>query len=359
MTARPASRARRVAIVRLTSLGDVIHTIPVAAAIKRHEPKARVIWLAEERERVVLDDNPVVDQVIAVPLRRWRTMARRPSGLRQANREFRELRTTLRDLKVDAAIDVQGWPHKTSPLAWLSRAPLRIGFSRGFARHPLATLFTTVRVTPPPEARHIVDQNLALLGALGIDAMSLPAEFPLPRFEDADGWAAEWWNTHGLEDRRVVALLPSTRGAAKLWSIASFRAIAQRFLADPATVVVALGGPGEERRLNDVIADLDASRAIAVAPGPIPRLVGLLRRVDLAVGNDTGPIHISAASDVPSLGLFGPTRGDRNGPYGPLCRYVQSPTRAMSDISVEMVWDAIRQMPAKPAGASATSARSS
>jgi heptosyltransferase-1 len=351
MTARPALHARRVAIVRLTSLGDVIHTIPVAAAIKRHDPKTRVIWLAEERERVVLDDNAVVDEVIAVPLRRWRTMAHRPSGLRQANREFRELRKTLRDLKLDAALDVQGWPHKTSPLAWLSRAPLRIGFSRAFARHPLATLFTTVHVTPPPDARHIVDQNLALVGALGIDGLSSSVGFPLPRFAEADTWAAEWWKTHGLEDRRVVALLPSTRGAAKLWPVASFRGIAQRFLADPATVVLSLGGPGEEQRLTEVITGLDPSRAIAVAPGPIPRLVGLLRRVDLAVGNDTGPIHIAAASDVPSLGLFGPTRGDRNGPYGPLCRYVQSPTRAMDDISVDAVWDAIRQMPAKPAGA--------
>ena len=350
MTARPASRARRVAIVRLTSLGDVIHTLPVAAALKRDDSKTRVIWLAEERERVVLDDNPVVDDVIAVPLRRWRAMARRPAEWRAANREFRDLRRTLRDLAIDAAIDVQGWPHKTSPLAWLSRAPLRIGFSRRFARHPLATLFTTVQVTPPPEARHIVDQNLALLGALGIDARTKPVEFPLPRFAEADAWAAEWWHAHGLEDRRVVALLPSTRGAAKLWSIGSFRAIARRFLEDPATVVVALGGPGEERRLEDVIADFPPSRAIAVAPGPIPRLVGLLRRIDLAIGNDTGPIHIAAASGVPCLGLFGPTRGDRNGPYGPLCSYVQSPTRSMEDISVDVVWDAIRQMPAKPAG---------
>jgi lipopolysaccharide heptosyltransferase I len=350
MTTRPTTpaRARRLAIVRLTSLGDVIHTLPVAAAIKRQEPKSRVIWLAEERERVVLDDNPVVDEVIAVPLRRWRDMARRPSGLRQANREFRDLRRTLRELKLDAALDVQGWPHKTSPLAWLSRAPLRIGFSRAFARHPLATLFTTARVTPPPDARHIVDQNLALLGPLAIRT-SDPAEFPLPRFAEAETWAAEWWHDHGLDGRRVVALLPSTRGAAKLWPVGSYRALALRLLEDPATFVLALGGPGEEKRLADVIADAPSARAFAMAPGPIPRLVGLLRRVDLAVGNDTGPIHVAAASHVPSLGLFGPTRGDRNGPYGPLGRYLQSPTREMGDIDVNAVWQAVCQMPAKAA----------
>jgi heptosyltransferase-1 len=348
MTAGPttSARARRLAIVRLTSLGDVIHTLPVAAAIKRQEPQSRVIWLAEERERIVLDDNPVVDEVIAVPLRRWRNMARRPSGLRQANREFRNLRRTLRALKLDAALDVQGWPHKTSPLAWLSNAPLRIGFSRAFARHPLATLFTTERVTPPADARHIVDQNLALLGPLAIRTTD-PAEFPLPRFTEAEAWAATCWRDHRLDGRRVVALLPSTRGAAKLWPVASYRALAVQLLEDPATVVLVLGGPGEERRLTDVIADAPPTRAFALAPGPIPHLVGLLRRVDLVVGNDTGPIHIAAASHVPSLGLFGPTRGDRNGPYGPVGRYLQSPTKRMDDIDVRTVWEAVRQMPAK------------
>jgi ADP-heptose:LPS heptosyltransferase len=133
-----------------------------------------------------------------------------------------------------------------------------------------------------------------------------------------------------------------------LWPVASYRALAGRFLDDPATVVLVLGGPGEEDRLTDVIAGAPPDRAVALAPGPIPHLVGLLRRVDLAVGNDTGPIHIAAASHVPSLGLFGPTRGDRNGPYGPLGRYLQSPTKTMADIGVDAVWDAVGQMPPKP-----------
>jgi heptosyltransferase-1 len=348
MTARTPAPARRVAIVRLTSLGDVIHTLPVAAAIKRHEPKTRVIWLAEERERVVLVDNPVVDDVIIVPLRHWRAIARRPAGLRQANREFRELRRTLRALKLDAAIDVQGWPHKTSPLAWLSRAPVRIGFSRSHVRHPLATWFTTAHVTPAPSTRHVVDQNLALLGPLGIP-FDGPVEFPFPAFAEADVWATSWWREHSLAGRHVVALLPSTRGAAKLWPVESYRAIASRLLGDPATVVLVLGGPGEEKRLEGVLIGLPAGRAFAVAPGPIPHLVGLLRRVDLAVGNDTGPIHIAAASDVPSVGLFGPTHGERNGPYGPLSRFIQSPTRRMTDISVDEVWRVVREMPPRPA----------
>ena len=129
----------------------------------------------------------------------------------------------------------------------------------------------------------------------------------------------------------------------------SYRAIAAKLLADPHTIVLVLGGPGEEKRLTDVLGgDCPPVARYAAAPGPIPHLVGLLRRVDLAIGNDTGPIHITAASDVPSLGLFGPTYGDRNGPYGPLCRYIQSPTKRMEDISVDEVWNVVREMPARP-----------
>ena len=206
-------------------------------------------------------------------------------------------------------------------------------------------------MTPPADARHIVDQNLALLGPLAIHPGD-PVEFPLPRFAEAEAWAAAWWHDHGLGGRRVVALLPSTRGAAKLWPVGSYRALAGRLLADPETVVLALGGPGEETRLAEAIADAPPARAFALAPGPIPHLVSLLRRVDLVVGNDTGPIHVAAASHVPALGLFGPTQGDRNGPYGTVGRYLQSPTKRMGDIEIDAVWEAVSRMPAKAARAS-------
>jgi heptosyltransferase-1 len=332
---RPPS-GRQFAIVRFTSLGDVVHTLPVAAAIRRHEPGARVLWLVEEHEQVLLNGNPVVDEVVVVPLRRWREQIARPGQWSTIRRELGAVRQRLRAQKIDVALDVQGWGHKTSPFVRLTRAPMRIGFDRQYARDALSPLFTTVHVTPPAAARHVVDLNLALLGPAGI-ASPGPARFPLPPFADAEARAAAWFRDRAIRTPRLVALLPSTRGPQKLWPADAYRELAKRFIAEAGVTVLVLGGPGEDARIEDVRGTLPPDRVVTWAAGPVPDLTAILRRADLVIGNDTGPLHLAAAHDVPSLGLFGPTRGERNGPYGPHGSFIQSRTGRMSDISVDEV----------------------
>ena len=281
MTSRPTSpaRPRRLAIVRLTSLGDVIHTLPLAAAIKQHEPAARIVWLAEERERVVLDDNPVVDEVIVVPLRRWRVDGRRPKGPatgESANSET--LRRALRELKLDAALDVQGLAAQdVAPRVALARAAADRIQPGVRAASRWRRCFTTARVTPPADARHIVDQNLALLGPLGIPP-PVRADFPFPAFAEAETRAAEsWWRASPLRTVAASSRCCRRRGAPpSCGRSTSFHAVASRLVDDPNIIVLALGGPGEEARLNAVVAGLPAERAIALAPGPIPHLVGAI-----------------------------------------------------------------------------------
>ena len=339
-----ASRRVHIAIVRFTSLGDVIHALPMAAAIRRHLPQARITWLVEEREQILLRDNAVVDEIVTVPLRRWRDSLASPARLRQSVGELRRLARHLREASIDVAIDVQGWAHKTSPFTLLTRAPVRIGFDRAHARDALSPLATNRHVTPPDSARHIVDQNLTLLGPLGIHATGPPV-FPLPAFAQAEARAAAWREAHGLTpDRRIVALLPSTRGDAKRWPAASYRELGRRLLADDRVRLLILGGPGEEPILDAVAAGLPAERTLVWAPEPIPDLVALLRHPHLAIGNDTGPLHAAAASGVPSLGLFGPTQGARNGPYGPHCAFLQSPTGRMTDLTVDEVFAAAQAL---------------
>jgi heptosyltransferase-1 len=338
------SRPVHVAIVRLTSLGDVIHALPVAAAIRRHRPTARITWLVEEREQILLRDNPVVDEVIVVPLRRWRKQLTSIGGWRRTIAERREIIRRLRAVPIDAAIDLQGWVHKTSPVVLATRAPIRIGFDRAHSRDGLSPLATNHHVTPPAAARHIVDQNLSLLTPLGIFATETPV-FPLPAFADAEARAAAWRRDHGIApDERVVALLPSTRGDAKLWPAASFREVARRMLDDARVRIIVMGAPGEGAILDAVREGLPADRALVWAPEPIPDLVAMLRHPHLVIGNDTGPLHVAAGHGIPSLGLFGPTQGARNGPYGPHCAYLQSPTGRMADLGVDEVYAAARRL---------------
>lgn len=333
-----AMAPRHVAIVRLTSLGDVVHALPMAVAIRRHLPGTRITWLVEEREQILLHDNPVVDEVVVVPMRRWRKQITSISGWRETAASVRALRRRLRDASIDVAIDVQGWMHKSTPMTLLTGAPVRIGFARSHARDPWSPFATNRHITPPASARHIVDQNLALLEPIGITHPG-PAEFPLPEFRDGQARADAWLRERRVDPSdRLVVILPSTRRASKFWPASSFRELGRRVLAEPHTQLLVLGGPGEEALLEEVRSGLAPDRAHVWAPSPIPDLVGVLRRSHLVIGNDTGPLHFAAASGVPGVGLFGPTRGERNGPYGPHCRYVQSPTGKMTDISVDDVW---------------------
>lgn len=327
MIARTGSM--RVAVVRLTSLGDVVHTLPVAAALRRYRPDDEIVWIVEEREQQLLLRNPCIDRVLVAPLRRWRRLC--ASGrIRGALSEIAAFRTTLRSLRLDAALDVQGWGHKTSPIIALTRAPIRIGFSRTHARDVLSPFFTTIHVTPPPQAAHVVDQNLALLTPLGIE--SPPAEFVLPAWPDAAERVSAWMTAHRLQPHAFVALLPSTRGSKKLWPASGYAELARSLTAATGLPVVVAGGPGDAQVLT-AVSNL-AMGVLVYAPEAISDLALFLARARVVIGNDTGPLHLAAAANVPTLGLFGPTSGARNGPYGPVGHFIQSGTTRMADILV-------------------------
>jgi heptosyltransferase-1 len=237
---------------------------------------------------------------------------------------------------------VQGWTHKTSPIVALTRAPMRIGFSRTHARRPWSTLFTTHHVTPPPAAAHVVDQNLALLEPLGITAVA--ARFVLPEWPEADQRVDEWIAAQGTGTGRPIVLLPSTRGRRKLWPAPAYAALAKRLASTTGCTLVLAGSPLERPLLDEIRVRSEVANALAYTPEPIPDLDRFLARAALVVGNDTGPLHLAAAAGVPTIGLFGPTRGARNGPYGALGSYIQSPSKRMEDIPVDTVFDAATRL---------------
>jgi ADP-heptose:LPS heptosyltransferase len=212
-------------------------------------------------------------------------------------------------------------------------------------------------VTPPPGTKHVVDLNLSLLGPVGIAAPG-PAQFPLPLWPDADARIAAWLRERAIRTPRLVALLPSTRGPQKLWPAESFTELGRRLLASGDATLLLLGGPGEEARIDQVRGNLPADRTIVWTGGTVPELTAILRRTDLVIGNDTGPLHLAAAHEVPSLGLFGPTRGERNGPYGPSGAFIQSRTGKMADISVDEVDAKARELSRASSAARAAQSRS-
>jgi heptosyltransferase-1 len=288
----------RFLIVRLGSLGDVIHGIPVAAALRNRYPRARIDWLADPRYTDLLKLVEPLDHVVPVDPRDFRKRRTRLAFL-----------ATLRDLRAtgyDAAIDLQGLL-KSALLARLVGARRTIGFPRAHLREAAARLFYSHAPDPGP-ATHVVHKNLALLGALGVGDREVRFPIHIPRTRVVQAV------TGRLGDRGYALVNPGAAWSNKRWPPDRFGAIAAAMRRDLGLSSLILWGPGEDRLAADVVAASEGA-AEAGPPTSIIDLVGLARSARLMVSGDTGPLHIAGAVGTPIVALFGPTYPERNGPW--------------------------------------------
>lgn len=329
---------RAIALVKLSALGDVVHATPVVEALADAFPAARLTWVVERRAAALLHDHPRLADIITLDTRGWRQV-RTPSAARTLARTLRELLQRLRGARFDVAVDLQGLA-KSGVVTAATGAPLRIGFASGFQRERLNALFTNRRVAPPPSARHVVEQYLALLEPLGVTPRRVV--FRLPCREAAEGRVDEFFAAAGLKPHaRLVVLNPGAGQAAKRWPVERFAELAARLTGEASARVLVLWGPGEQA----------AARTIGTAPGVVlapptdlDTLVAVVRRASLVVAADTGPLHVAAAVGAPCVGLYGPTSAVRNGPYGTGHRTLSAPDGRMSSIDVPAVLAAVREL---------------
>ncbi|HEV8673410.1 MAG TPA: lipopolysaccharide heptosyltransferase I [Methylomirabilota bacterium] len=329
--------AERIALVKLSALGDVVHALPAAHALRARLPRAELTWIVERREAAILTGNPDLDHVIPVDTRLWRREFRRPGGVRTVVGKVRGLVCALRGRDFGVALDFQG-NLKSGLITRLTRAPVRVGFALGDCRESLNVLFTNRRVKLPAGPIHVVEENLALLAAIGLGREAAgPPVYPIPADSAAEATVAGFLEREGLKpETPLVALNPGTGGAAKRWPPGAYRRLGDELALRLSARVLLCWGPGEEALARAIAGDLRAAAVIPPATS-IPELVALLRRTTLVVGGDTGPIHIAAALGVPTVALYGPTDARRNGPWGPRLVTVQSPTGRMDGIAVEGV----------------------
>ncbi len=306
----------RLLIVRLGSMGDIIHTLPAVAMLRRAFPGATIGWAVERRWAALLSsdaalagprsaEKPLVDIVHTVDTLAWR--AALLSG--ETWREFRDALGSVREMRYDIAIDFQGaW--KSAILAQLSRVPRRVGFRQ--PREKPATLFYTQQV--PARGRHIVEQNISLAEELcGPGQSPAPQEqacFPLPRDPVAEGAIEQQLRSHGLPSFAIVN--PGAGWGAKCWPAERYAEVVRALAVHGLRAIVNFG-PGEEQLAGEV--DRAANGAAIAMPATVSELIALCRCARICVGGDTGPVHLAAALGVPVVALFGPTDPARNGPY--------------------------------------------
>lgn len=281
----------RLLVVRLGSLGDLVHTLPAVAAIRLAHPFAQIDWLVDCVHREFLDLVPVISST--VPLRKATG-----GGWLQALRE-------LRARQYDVAIDFQGLL-KSAALARLSGAAKVIGFDRASARESAASWLYSTRVAAGDVA-HVIDKNLRLAAVLG--APLHRRDFPILPIPSP---ALDVLREGGVQ--RFALLNCGAAWPNKRWPPERFGRLAAWLRERHGLASVALWGPGEQE-LADEVARTSQGAAVAAPPTSLADLVAIAAEADLMVSGDTGPTHVAAALGTPVVALFGPTSPDRNGPW--------------------------------------------
>lgn len=293
-------------VVRLSSIGDLVHTLPAVAALRKRFPDARIDWLVESRHREVLLDNPDVDSLIEVDTLGWRRRLLSPGTWR----EIVSAISRIRERRYDFVLDLQG-TIKSSVTAFLAKSDRRIGFATSHLKERVAALLYNERVRPNGTRPHVIDRQLLLLTALGIE--SHERKFPLVIPEAAERSTSARLEELGLGD--YVVLNPGGSWVTKRWSPEKFGRLAAAIDRELQLKALVVWGPGEEAMAEAVVEASGGSARLAPRTS-LRETLPYLKRARLFVSGDTGPMHLASAQGVPVVGIFGPTDPRKNGPFG-------------------------------------------
>jgi heptosyltransferase-1 len=285
-------------VMRLSSIGDVVHTLPVLAALRAHGWD--VDWMVEPRALPLLDGHPGIHRVIRVP----KAGALRPRMMRAVIHE-------LRGEAYDVALDLQGlW--KSAVWARLSGAQRVVGYAAPWRREPMSSWLIPEQFSLPSGIVHVIDLNLALLRTLDIEAIGW-REFPLPNTDAQKQLVEKKLAELGLGPFAI--LNPGGGWPSKLWATDRFGLVA-RALKERGLASIVTWGPGEERMAKDVVA-ASGGAAVLAFPTDLLEYVELARRAQVVVAADTGPLQLACAIGTAVVGIYGPTDPARNGPFQP------------------------------------------
>ncbi|HUI40652.1 MAG TPA: lipopolysaccharide heptosyltransferase I [Terriglobia bacterium] len=299
----------RILVVRLSSIGDIVHALPAVAALGQSFPEAEITWAIESRFAALLDGNPFVQRVVSLDTLGWRRRPTSAGTLREARGGLSELRHP----RADVAVDFQGLV-KSAALARLSGATRRVGFGGRWLRERLAGVLYTERVEAA-DRRHVIEENLALVERLGTRRVPRAEwQFPLPRSEAAELRVEE--RLAALGTPKFVVINPGAGWTSKRWPPERYAELVRELAQDEDLSVVLTGSGDEEAMIRGILARAQSPRA-AYFPSTLIDYIALVRRANLVVGGDTGPVHLAGAVGTPIVALYGPTDPARNGPFAP------------------------------------------
>lgn len=294
---------RNILIVKLSAIGDVIHALPVASALRRCFPQAKITWVVEKPAVDLLTNHPDIDEVIVFDKPAFKSL----SGLMRGAPAFVR---QLRQRGFDLSLDLQGL-FKSGIIAYASGAAQRLVYCNTREGSQLLSK----KVCGPNAGGHVVEQYLDVVRALGCDAGQ--AVFRLGISEEDEKRTAAVVKQAGFSlESPYVLLAPGANWPNKRWPVRHFAELSDKLYNDNVVPVV-VGAPSDRLLAEEISSLAKVPPVDLTGKTSLKQLAVVIRKARAFVGGDTGPMHLAAGLGTPAVALMGPTNIERNGPYGP------------------------------------------
>lgn len=332
-------------VVKLSAIGDVVHTLPAVAALRHTYPNSQIIWIAERAAANILLGNTTINELIIIDTKYWRKNFWKPKVWKEINQIIKKLLS----YKIDVAFDFQGLL-KSGLISLLSGSKKRLGFSNNGLREKASRFFLSHQIDVD-DKNHVIEKNLQLVASQGVKINS-PYEFPIYISDKDQEYINNLLKTHNLSQFAIIN--PGGGWPTKIWSPKYFGELSDWLWENYKLESLVTFGPGEEKLAKAVVDSASLRHAHQVTTN-LKQFVALAKQATIFIGGDTGPLHLAAACSTPIVGIYGPTLAVRNGPFNPKditvgldlscridCHRRKCPTNnECMDISVKMVTNAI------------------
>jgi 3-deoxy-D-manno-octulosonic-acid transferase/heptosyltransferase-1 len=341
-------------IVKLSAIGDVIHTLPALNSIRNHYPQAHITWLVEEAASELLIGHPALDRILISRRKAWISEFRLLKTA-QPLREIRSFLTALRDTRYDLLFDFQALL-KSGILIALIKAERKVGFNAGMEHMEQSHLFLNERVPPVSMEHHALTRSLMMLEGIGIPTDKI--EYRLSIDLKTRLHAEQMLKRNGFTPgNQLIVINPGAKWETKLWHPERFAQLADILARRNAGTVVFTGSSEDSLLIRGIRSGMKEKAIDLSGKTTLKSLAAIYEQSKFIISTDTGPMHLAVALGVPVIALFGPTAPWRTGPFGdehqivsaslpcsPCFKRKCATTKCMAGISMESVLEAVDVM---------------
>ena len=337
-------------LIKLSAIGDVIHSLPFLEVLKAAFPSSRIDWVVEEDAAGIIQGHPDIETLIVFPRKSWIKRFAKKDEYRSIGKEVANFLKELKKKKYDIVIDLQGLL-KSGILTFIARGKRKIGLNGG---REASFIFINERVAIPDPEIHALERYLYIARHLGATKSDWNGRIHIAtadkRYVDN--------LLKGLDNKPLIAVNPMAKWETKLWDLDRFACLADRIIEELEAVVVFTGSKSDAKAIEIILSKMHTNAFNLAGKSTLKELACLYEKCAVVLSTDTGPMHIAAAMTTPVvIALFGPTSPRKTGPYGPKHRVVRAGVECspcfkkkcndmscMKKITVDMVFDTVKEV---------------